>query len=633
MSDNIPELWSLAQIKEHLAEEANGATYFIQIPKFQRSYVWKESQIKKLVDSIYKGFPIGSLLAFKTDESRDGKVVIQLVDGLQRVTSISRFLSAPMKYAPIEELLEEDYLAKISSILFGSDDPESKLQATSRIRQWFASVESLEYGEHYNARLLAQSLAGEDEEAFRNLSAFFFGSEAADRLLGRVLQNLREVREYKVPVNLYTGPIENVPTIFERINSQGASLSKYEILAASWSLTEVAVTNQDVLEAIAAKYRVLINQGYEVEGFDDSGDMENAEYNLYEYLFGLGKVLAKNFPTLFHSSDSDDENSPVAFQIFTVALQLPVAKMGQLAAEMPRGLDGKIDVSRLEAAVLEACKKVESALAQHLSLRLNEQNLGPSGISQNQAISYVTSFLANCYGEDFSTFDRDKAKKLEKNIPAHFLIDILRGSWSGSGDSTLFERTWNLSDSPQAEQGKKKYSPSAHYLQGINGSALKNSFNLWHAEQLEAKQTQRVRYPKDFKPVLKFIYSSLVSSLEDKGVEFELEHVYPVKVLKQIIVEEGLDGLPMAAVGNLMLLPKETNRNKQAKALGDFALTDPHSEFSKLELERLERLLIAPSLEEITFTRPVSLDTFKDFCSLRAEAMANHLVEVLHLDS
>ncbi len=34
----------------------------IRIPEIQRSYVWKRSQIAKLLDSIYHGFPAGSIL-------------------------------------------------------------------------------------------------------------------------------------------------------------------------------------------------------------------------------------------------------------------------------------------------------------------------------------------------------------------------------------------------------------------------------------------------------------------------------------------------------------------------------------------------------------------------------------------
>jgi hypothetical protein len=89
----------------------------LTIPEFQREFVWKEPQVRKLVDSVARGYPIGSILllkrsekanfAFRTidaveqppdpaDEStmhadrRDDKAVYYILDGQQRVTSLVR---------------------------------------------------------------------------------------------------------------------------------------------------------------------------------------------------------------------------------------------------------------------------------------------------------------------------------------------------------------------------------------------------------------------------------------------------------------------------------------------------------------------------------------------------------------
>jgi hypothetical protein len=629
MSNSEPELWSLSAIRNNLDENSPSGKYFIQIPKFQRSWVWKDSQIKKLIDSIYKGFPIGSLLAYKTDQTRSGKPVIQLVDGLQRVTAISRYLESPLKYAPIETFISKQLTEKISLILFDEISEESSTVVNARIRAWFDSVTVLEYGSQYNFAKLANFLTDNNAALTDKLVSMSSSEGLGETLLGEVLRNAREITEYRVPVSIYSGPIENVPTIFERINSQGAHLTKYQIFAASWSRTSAEIKNVDVIEAIAQKYAILIKQGYEVDGFEEDGRLEENEYNLYEYLFGLGKVLANKFPTLFHSIEQPDDNSPVAFQIFTVALRLPVAKMASLAEKMPRLIDGRINVLKLETAVLEACRRTEAALSQFLSLRLNEQNAAQSGVSQNQAISYITSFIANCYDEEFNSLDAKKATLIQENIPGHFLIDVLRGSWSGSGDSTLYERTWESVETQ--DKSKKVIVPSAYYMQPIGAKPLRSAFNTWHAEQLESKQSQRVRYPKDFKPVLKFIYSSLVTSKDDRGVEFELEHVYPVASLKKLIADKKLEGLPMAAIGNLMLLPKSINRGKRAIFLGDYALTSPKADLTSTELATLQRYLLAPDLTDVTSDLEMSVDSFRKFCELREQSMADHLIEVLKL--
>ena len=39
----------------------------LMIPSIQRDYVWSRSQIPRLIDSLYKGYPIGSLLIWETN--------------------------------------------------------------------------------------------------------------------------------------------------------------------------------------------------------------------------------------------------------------------------------------------------------------------------------------------------------------------------------------------------------------------------------------------------------------------------------------------------------------------------------------------------------------------------------------
>lgn len=88
----------------------------IQIPPFQRSFVWSPNDIRYLLDSIYRGFPIGSFIFWKTSrklphtrkvgnlilEDKDissGTEVSFVLDGQQRITS----LYAAVKGSKIED--------------------------------------------------------------------------------------------------------------------------------------------------------------------------------------------------------------------------------------------------------------------------------------------------------------------------------------------------------------------------------------------------------------------------------------------------------------------------------------------------------------------------------------------------
>ena len=75
----------------------------IKIPQFQRDFVWTKAQTAALIDSILKGFPIGTFILWKTNdrlrhmrnignielkEPRSGDPVQYVLDGQQRITSL-----------------------------------------------------------------------------------------------------------------------------------------------------------------------------------------------------------------------------------------------------------------------------------------------------------------------------------------------------------------------------------------------------------------------------------------------------------------------------------------------------------------------------------------------------------------
>ena len=58
----------------------------IQLPVFQRSFVWDGNKVQKFVESLYKGYPTGSFLMWTV--TKRNKEIQFLVDGQQRLTSI-----------------------------------------------------------------------------------------------------------------------------------------------------------------------------------------------------------------------------------------------------------------------------------------------------------------------------------------------------------------------------------------------------------------------------------------------------------------------------------------------------------------------------------------------------------------
>ena len=85
------------QVSEILGNIDRGA---LALPMFQRGYVWKRPQVKEMMNSLYRGFPVGSLLIWKISAEEtairgaggrqvpaSGAIDV-LLDGQQRVTSL-----------------------------------------------------------------------------------------------------------------------------------------------------------------------------------------------------------------------------------------------------------------------------------------------------------------------------------------------------------------------------------------------------------------------------------------------------------------------------------------------------------------------------------------------------------------
>src|SRR6266478_9704408 len=87
----------------------------IRVPAFQRGFVWREAQIVELLESVYRGFPIGSLLFWRVEEELlrvEHKVTFPfpnvpirypskfLLDGLQRLTTLYGVFHWPTPQEP-----------------------------------------------------------------------------------------------------------------------------------------------------------------------------------------------------------------------------------------------------------------------------------------------------------------------------------------------------------------------------------------------------------------------------------------------------------------------------------------------------------------------------------------------------
>ena len=219
MSERI-EMITNWKVSNLIAELENGN---LRIPRFQREYVWEPSKVVKLLNSIYREYPIGSFFLWETDrqmqsfsrevpglnfpaQPESGRFSF-ILDGQQRITSLYVGLRGL-------QLNNRDY----SKICF-----------------------SLERKEFYIPRLRAEE---NDIAAYRlyhpteSLKIVAEYSKAGKyQYVAEIINCSHLLREYPLSVikSVKMG-LDEVVEIFERINQGGKRLSLFDLVHASvWS--------------------------------------------------------------------------------------------------------------------------------------------------------------------------------------------------------------------------------------------------------------------------------------------------------------------------------------------------------------------------------------------------------------
>ena len=112
----------------------------LSVPPYQRGQVWSDKQEDFFISSIKSKFPFGCILLYKRAEGD-----YQLIDGLQRITTICRYLNNPTKFFKNEDL-DDEFLDEIYTIIgISGNEKLIKEKITKIIVEWLqTSYETME---------------------------------------------------------------------------------------------------------------------------------------------------------------------------------------------------------------------------------------------------------------------------------------------------------------------------------------------------------------------------------------------------------------------------------------------------------------------------------------------------------
>lgn len=192
------------------------------IPEIQRPFVWKRSQVRDLIDSLYNGYPTGYIITWKNPDvqTKEGTVANGkhvLIDGQQRITALMAAISGL-------EVLDEDFNKGRIKIAFNplADDPTKRfaVQDASHLKdkKWIPDISEL-FKADFRQRAFENEYAKVNEGV--DLDEL---SETLLKLKG--LAN-RQIGVIELDHSL---DIDEVTEIFIRINSKGTPLSQSDFV-------------------------------------------------------------------------------------------------------------------------------------------------------------------------------------------------------------------------------------------------------------------------------------------------------------------------------------------------------------------------------------------------------------------
>ncbi|SHJ91501.1 GmrSD restriction endonuclease domain-containing protein [Anaerotignum lactatifermentans] len=215
------EKFNLMQYSVHAILGLIEAEDFV-IPEIQRPFVWKRSQVRDLIDSLYNGYPTGYIITWKNPDVKtkdggkaNGKKV--LIDGQQRVTALMAAISG-------KEVLDDDFNKERIKIAFNplAEDETKRfaVQDASHLKdkKWIPDISVL-------------FTAGFKQRAFENEYANDNPGVDLDEL-SETLSRLKGIANRQIGVIELDASLEidEVTEIFIRINSKGTALSQSDFV-------------------------------------------------------------------------------------------------------------------------------------------------------------------------------------------------------------------------------------------------------------------------------------------------------------------------------------------------------------------------------------------------------------------
>ncbi|MBC8036444.1 MAG: DUF262 domain-containing protein [Rhizobiales bacterium] len=250
----------------------------LRLPEIQRHYVWRATRVRDLFDSLYRGYPSGSILMWETDEpvpTRDFAITQDtnafagrklLLDGQQRLTSLTAVLNGepisvrghkrpieilfnlehpegpPADVVEVEgdeqtPLVNDDEVSDDGDGQNGEGDQESEEVLKERLNRRTFVVASKSLLAMPNWVPVSEVFKATDTSVFLERAGIASFKDSRVQKYNARLSRLKDIGKYQYVVHVLERAMsyEEVTEIFVRVNSLGAKLRSSDLALAQIS--------------------------------------------------------------------------------------------------------------------------------------------------------------------------------------------------------------------------------------------------------------------------------------------------------------------------------------------------------------------------------------------------------------
>ncbi len=241
----------------------------LRLPEIQRHYVWRATRVRDLLDSLYRGYPSGSILMWETDEpvpTRDFAIAQEatafagrklLLDGQQRLTSLTAVLGGELvqvrgRKRPIDILFNLDHpdgpptddtevtsdedspVAADDELADDADADDSEQGLQEKLNRRTFVVASKNLASLPNWVSVTEVFRTDDNGALLEKAGIESLKDPRYKRYSERLQRLRDIKKYTYVVHVLERSMsyEEVTEIFVRVNSLGAKLKSSDLALA-----------------------------------------------------------------------------------------------------------------------------------------------------------------------------------------------------------------------------------------------------------------------------------------------------------------------------------------------------------------------------------------------------------------